>query len=285
MKAVIPAAGRGLRFLPLTKEQPKEMLPVVDRPTIQYVVEEAIGAGIEDIIIITGRGKSVIEDHFDRSPGLETSLQNSGKREELEEVRAVSDLADIHYIRQKTPRGLGDAVYCARKHVGDEPFVVMLGDTVNVSDVPVVRQLMDVYEEYGHSVIAVEAVPEHKIEDYGIIAGELIEERVYWVDDMVEKPPLEEAPSDMGITGTYVLSPSVFDCIEEVGVGKGGEVQLTDALRLLSTREEVLAYEFEGERYDIGDKLGWLKANLSLGLSHPEFSRPLEEYIRNFLSK
>ncbi len=285
MKAVIPAAGRGLRFLPLSKELPKEIMPVVDRPTIQYVVEEAVDAGIEDIIVVTGRGKGVIEDHFDRSPELEAVLESSGKWEELDAIRKTSQMADIHYVRQKAPRGLGDAVYCARRHVGDEFFSVMLADIINISEVPVVEQLIRVHEEYDCSVIAVQTIPERKIEEYGIIAGERIADRLFRVDDMVEKPSLEEAPSSLGITGTYVLSPTVFRCIERVGKGREDEVQLTDALRSLSTEEQVLAYEIEADRYDIGDRLGWLKANMALGLSHQEFSEPLRAYLNNLLSR
>lgn len=285
MKAVIPAAGMGLRFLPLTKEQPKEMLPVLDRPTIQYVVEEAIAAGIDDIIIVTGREKRSIEDHFDKSFDLEATLEKLGRTRELEEIRRISNMVDIHFIRQKVPKGLGDAVYCARKHIGDEHFAVMLGDTINISEVPVVGQLMEVNRETGATVVAVEPVPRDKIRDYGIVAGERVKERLIRVTDMVEKPSPEDAPSNMGITGTYVLSPRIFECIERVSPGANDEIQLTDALRLLLSEEEVLAYEFVGRRYDIGDKIGWLRTSLELALEHPEFGPPLRSYLGDFLSK
>jgi len=285
MKAVIPAAGMGLRFLPLTKEQPKEMLPVLDRPTIQYVVEEAIAAGIDDIIIVTGREKRAIEDHFDKSFDLEATLERLGKLEELEEIRRISNMVDIHFIRQKVPRGLGDAVLCARKHVGDEPFAVMLGDTINISDVPVVKQLIEIHEKTGASVVAVEPVSRDKVRDYGIVAGDRIGERLIRVRDMVEKPSPKEAPSNMGITGTYVLSPSIFRCIEMVQPGANGEIQLTDALRLLLADEEVLAYEFIGRRYDIGDKIGWLRTTFELALEHPEYGPALRRFLKDLLSK
>lgn len=283
MKAVIPAAGLGLRFLPLTKEQPKEMMPVLHKPTIQYVVEEAIAAGIDDIIIITGRNKRAIEDHFDRSFELEHILDAMGKTDKAEELRQISNMADIHYIRQKSPEGLGDAVYKARKHIGNEPFAVMLGDTINISRTPVIKQLIDVHERTGSSVIAVERVGPEKISDYGIIGGEEIGDRLIRVDQLVEKPAPEEAPSNIGITGRYVLTPAIFECIEKTPPGKNNEIQLTDAIRLLSTKEEVLAYRFEGRRYDIGDMLGWLKATFELALAHPEYSAHLREFIEDLL--
>ncbi|MDH7508619.1 MAG: UTP--glucose-1-phosphate uridylyltransferase GalU [Methanomassiliicoccales archaeon] len=285
MKAVIPAAGLGVRFLPLTKAQPKEMLPVVDKPTIQYVVEEAIAAGISDIIIVTGAGKRAIEDHFDRSPELEAVLERNGKEEELQEIRRISHLAEIHYIRQKTPRGLGDAVYCARRHIGNEPFAVMLGDTINIAAVPVVKQLMDVHELLGTSVIAVERVPREKIRDYGIIKARNVRERLHLIEDLVEKPIPDQAPSDYGITGTYILTPSIFHCIEQTPAGRNGEIQLTDALRLLLREEKIYAYEFEGKRYDIGDKLGWMKTNLELILDHPEFSEETTKFLLDLLRR
>lgn len=283
MKAVIPAAGLGVRFLPMTKDQPKEMLPVVHKPTIQYVVEEAVAAGIDDILIITGRGKRSIEDHFDRSIGLENALGNNGHEKELAEVMRIANMATIHYVRQKVQRGLGDAVLLARKHIGDEPFAVMLGDTINLSAVPVVRQLMDMQRERGGSVIAVESVPREKVRDYGMIKGKEVAERLYEIEDLVEKPFPEDAPSDLGITGTYVLSPRIFDCLERTPPGRGGEVQLTDALRLLSKEEKVYGLQFEGKRYDIGDKLGWLKATMELALDDPELGPPLREHLRTLI--
>lgn len=281
MKAVIPAAGLGVRFLPLTKDQPKEMLPVVHKPTIQYVVEEAVAAGITDILIVTGRGKRSIEDHFDRSFELECALERNGRKKELDEVMRVANMANVHFVRQKSPRGLGDAVLLARQHVGDEPFAVMLGDTINMSAVPVVKQLMDVQRERGGSVIAVEPVDRDKVRDYGIIAGTAVSERLYAVDDLVEKPSPEDAPSNLGITGTYVLSPRIFDCLERTPPGRGGEVQLTDALRLLREEEPLYGLQFEGTRYDIGDKLGWLKTTMRLALEDPELGPALREYLRD----
>lgn len=280
MKAIIPAAGLGIRFLPMTKVQPKEMLPVVDKPTIQYVVEEAIAAGITDIIIVTGAGKRAIEDHFDKSPELESVLKKQGKTKDLKEIRRISNMADIHYIRQKIPRGLGDAIYCARNHIGDEPFAVMLGDTINISKVPIVKQLMRVHEEVGASVLAVEPVAKEKISDYGIIDGSLVRDRLYLINDLVEKPKAQKAPSNIGITGTYVLTPGIFDCIKETSPGTNGEVQLTDALKILRKKEKIYGYWFEGTRYDIGDKLGWMKTNFELTLSHPQYSEPMRDFLR-----
>jgi len=282
---VIPAAGMGVRFLPLTKDMPKEMLPVVHKPTIQYVVEEAVAAGIEDILIITGRGKRSIEDHFDRSMELENVLGNNGRQKELDEIKRVANMATIHYVRQKVPRGLGDAVLLAKQHVGDEPFAVMLGDTINLSAVPVVRQLMGVQAKMGGSVIAVEPVAREKVRDYGIIKGESISDGLYEIEELVEKPAPEDAPSNLGITGTYVLSPRIFDCLERTPPGRGGEVQLTDALRLLSQEEKVYGLQFQGRRYDIGDKLGWLKTTMELALDDPELGPPLQEHLRALMAR
>jgi UTP--glucose-1-phosphate uridylyltransferase len=283
MKAVIPAAGWGVRFLPLTKEQPKEMIPVVDKPTIQYVVEDALAAGIDNIVIITGRHKRGIEDHFDRSYELEAVLERTGKKEYLKKVREISSMADIHFIRQKEQRGLGDAVLKARQHIGNEPFAVMLGDTIYRSKVPVVKQLMDIHKKTGKSVIAIEPVPKDKVKDYGIIAGRKVEEDLYLIDELVEKPLPELAPSNLAIAGTYVLTPEIFDCIERTPPGLNGEVQLTDALRLLRKKEDIYGWRFEGKRYDIGDMLGWLKTQMELGLLHPEYGAPLREHMENLL--
>lgn len=279
MKAVIPAAGYGTRFLPATKAQPKEMLPVYDKPTIQYVVEEAVASGIDDILIITGRGKRVIEDHFDRSIELEISLQNSGKDEYLKEVIDISELADIHFIRQKEQKGLGDAIYTAKKYVGNEPFCVLLGDTVTVSDVPCTKQLMEIFDKYDKSVIAVEHVRREKIESYGIVKCEHVDD-VLKVIDLVEKPKPEDAPSNMGIIGRYLLTPEIFECIEETSVGTGGEIQLTDAIGLLKDRQGVYAYEFKGTRYDIGTKLDWLKSSIEIALEKDEIRGELLDYIK-----
>jgi len=285
VKAIIPAAGMGLRFLPITKEQPKEMIPVMEKPTIQYVVEEAIEAGIDDILIVTGRNKRAIVDHFDKSFEIEDALERLGKLEKLEEIRRISNMVDIHYIRQKTPRGLGDAIMRARKHVGDEPFAVMLGDTINISREPVIGQLMRVHDATGMSVIAVEEVPRKKISDYGIVDGEWIDDRLMRIRELVEKPSLEEAPSNIGIAGRYVLTPEIFDCLENVRPGRGNEIQLTDAIRLMNEEVETYAYRFEGRRYDIGDMMGWLKTLFELSLRDPEYSAELIALVDEVLSK
>lgn len=278
MKAVIPAAGLGTRFLPITKAQPKEMLPVFDKPTIQYVVEEVVASGIDNILIITGRGKRAIEDHFDKSTELEMVLKNSAKDEYLRQMEEISDLADIHYVRQKEQRGLGDAIYCARKFVGDESFAVLLGDTITINDVPCTKQLMNIFEEYNSSVIAVEKVARDKIESYGIIRCTPIDS-IYEVEDLVEKPKPEDAPSDLGIIGRYVLTPEIFDAMERVAPGVGGEIQLTDALKLLLNDQKIYASEFEGKRYDIGNKLDWLKSSIEFALQNDEVKEDLIEYL------
>ncbi|MGB4362984.1 MAG: UTP--glucose-1-phosphate uridylyltransferase GalU, partial [Methanothermobacter tenebrarum] len=234
MKAVIPAAGLGTRFLPVTKAQPKEMLPVYDKPTIQYVVEEAVASGIDDILIVTGKGKRSIEDHFDRSFELEYFLKKNGKRDFLKEVEAISELADIYYVRQKEQRGLGDAIYCAKKHIdGEDAFTVLLGDTITSSKIPCIRKLIDIYNEYGSSVIAVEEVPMEKVERYGVINPKPITRNLYLVEDLVEKPPADEAPSNLAIIGRYLLESEIFDHIKDTPPGVGGEIQLTDAMRRL----------------------------------------------------
>ncbi|MCL4347106.1 MAG: UTP--glucose-1-phosphate uridylyltransferase GalU [Candidatus Thermoplasmatota archaeon] len=280
MKAVIPAAGMGTRFLPLTKVQPKEMLPVVDKPVIQYVVEEAVNAGITDIIIVTGREKRAIEDHFDSSPELERVLRERKKDDYLKRVKEITSLADIHYIRQKYPRGLGDAVYCARHHIGNESFAVMLGDTINISKVPVVKQLMTVHDELDSSVIAVEKVTRDKISDYGIIGGKMIRKRLYSIDELVEKPDPAAAPSDLGITGTYVLTPGIFDAIERTEPDIRDEIQLTNALSILKKREKIYGYAFEGRRYDIGDIYLWMKVNLELTLKSSKYGQRLKREMK-----
>jgi UTP--glucose-1-phosphate uridylyltransferase len=279
MKAVIPAAGYGTRFLPATKAQPKEMLPVYDKPTIQYVVEEAVASGIDDILIIIGRGKRAIEDHFDRSIELELSLENSQKDEYLKEIIDISELADIHFIRQKEQKGLGDAIYTARKYVGDEPFCVLLGDTVTVSDTPCTKQLIDIYEKNRGSVIAVEKVKKEEIERYGIIKGEPID-GILKITDLVEKPKFENAPSDLGIIGRYLLTPEIFDCIGKTPRGTGGEIQLTDGIGLLKDVQDVYAYEFKGTRYDIGTKLDWLKSSIEIALQRDDIKEELLDYLK-----
>ncbi|BDZ70528.1 UTP--glucose-1-phosphate uridylyltransferase GalU [Methanobacterium petrolearium] len=280
MKAVIPAAGLGTRFLPATKAQPKEMLPVYNKPTIQYVVEEAVASGIDDILIITGKGKRSIEDHFDRSFELEYSLRNCGKMDYLVEVEAISEMADIYYVRQKKQKGLGDAILCAKKHIDGQPFAVLLGDTISQSSVPCTQQLLDVHEKYDSSAIAIERVPRDKIERYGIIKGQEVEDSVYKIEDMVEKPRPEEAPSDLAITGRYVLDPEIFDHIEDVPPGVGGEIQLTDAMRQL---DSIYGHIFDGKIYDIGNNVEWLKSSLEIALQDPDVNGELREYLKNIL--
>ena len=280
MKAVIPAAGLGTRFLPATKAQPKEMLPVFNKPTIQYVVEEAVSSGIEDILIITGKGKRSIEDHFDRSFELEYSLQNSGKKESLQEIEAISEMADIYYVRQKKQKGLGDAISTAKNHIDGEPFAVLLGDTITQSRIPCTKQLMDTFHKHGASTIAIERVPDEKVERYGIIKGKQISENVYRIEDMVEKPSLESAPSNLAITGRYILVPEIFDHIKNVEPGVGGEIQLTDAMRLLG---EVYGYVFEGKIYDIGNTVEWLKSSIEIALTDANVKGELEQYLKELL--
>ncbi len=278
MKAVIPAAGLGTRFLPATKAQPKEMLPVYDKPTIQYVIEESVNSGVDDILIVTGKGKRSIEDHFDRSFELEHHLKTKGKEEFLKEIEYISDLADIHFIRQKKQKGLGDAIYCAKKHVGSDPFVVMLGDTITKDTVPCTKQLIDIHEKYGKSVIALEEVPDEKVERYGIIGGEEIEPNIYQIDKLVEKPPLRVAPSNLAIMGRYVLTPDIFDCIENVEPGYGGEIQLTDALSKL---DEIYGQVFKGQSYDIGNRIDWLKTSLKFALEDENAKDEILNFIKN----
>ena len=278
MKAVIPAAGLGTRFLPATKAQPKEMLPVYDKPTIQYVIEESVNSGVDDILIVTGKGKRSIEDHFDRSFELEHHLKTKGKEDFLKELEYISDLADIHFIRQKKQKGLGDAIYCAKKHVGNDPFVVMLGDTITKDTVPCTKQLIDIYEKYGKSVIALEEVPDEKVERYGIIGGEEIEDSIYKIDKLVEKPPLRVAPSNLAIMGRYVLTPDIFDCIENVQPGYGGEIQLTDALSKL---DEIYGQVFKGQSFDIGNRIDWLKTSIKFALEDEDAKDEIMNFIKN----
>lgn len=280
MKAVIPAAGFGTRFLPATKAQPKEMLPVFDKPTIQYVIEEAVASGIDDILIVTGKNKRSIEDHFDKSFELEHTLDVSGKDKYLKQIRDITDLADICYIRQKEQKGLGDAIYCARKHVGDEPFAVMLGDTITKGNTPCTKQLIDIYNKYDASAISLEEVPMEKVERYGIIKGEEIEKDVYKINQLVEKPPMSEAPSNLAIMGRYVLTPDIFDKIDETEPGVGGEIQLTDALSKL---DAIYGNTFEGKTYDIGNRLEWLKTSIEFAMDDEESREDLLEYLRTIV--
>jgi UTP--glucose-1-phosphate uridylyltransferase len=279
MKAVIPAAGLGTRFLPATKAQPKEMLPVYNKPTIQYVVEEAVASGIDDILIITGKGKRSIEDHFDRSFELEYSLRNCGKMDYLVSRGYLRD-GRLYYVRQKKQKGLGDAILCAKKHIDGQPFAVLLGDTISQSSVPCTQQLLDVHEKYDSSAIAIERVPRDKIERYGIIKGQQVEDSVYKIEDMVEKPRPEEAPSDLAITGRYVLDSEIFDHIEDVPPGVGGEIQLTDAMRQL---DSIYGHIFDGKIYDIGNNVEWLKSSLEIALQDPDVNGELREYLKNIL--
>ncbi len=279
-KAVIPAAGSGTRFLPATKAQPKEMLPIIDTPTIQYVVEEAVAAGIKDILIITGKGKRAIEDHFDRNFELEQILKGKNEESLLQQIRQTAEMANIHYIRQKESNGLGDAVYQARDHVGDEPFAVLLGDTIINSRVPVMQQLIDCHAEYGETVIAVETVPEEKIPRYGIISGEKVRDNIHRVKDLVEKPRIEESPSNLAIAGRYILSPEIFSILEGLPKGANNEVQLTDALRTLQARQPVYSLTIEGTRYDIGNKLDYLKTQVEYGLRREEFREAFLAFLK-----
>jgi UTP--glucose-1-phosphate uridylyltransferase len=281
-KGVFPAAGLGTRFLPATKAQPKEMLPLVDKPTIQYVVEEAVASGLAEIIIVTGRGKRAIEDHFDASFELEYFLQDRGKTEELAQIKTISELASVSYVRQKEPLGLGHAILCARTLVGDEPFGVFLGDDIiGGTETPCMKQLLDVFDRYGGPVVAVERVPRERIHQYGVIAGRNIGGNVWEIDDLVEKPRAEEAPSDLAIIGRYVLTPDLFGILAETAADKRGEIQLTDGLRTLRKRRSMYAVEFRGKRYDTGDKLGFLKATVEFALARPDLADAFRAYLKS----
>lgn len=282
-KAIIPAAGLGTRFLPATKAQPKEMLPIVDKPTIQYIVEEAIASGIEDIIIISGRGKRAIEDHFDKSYELEETLFKKEKMALLEEIQGISNMANIHYIRQKEPRGLGHAINCAKHFIGDEPFAVLLGDDiVQTEDKPCLKQLIDVFERYNSSVVGVQPVPDEEVSKYGIVSPKSseIEPGVIHVKDLVEKPKMAEAPSNYAIMGRYVLRPEIFTILDNLAPGAGNEIQLTDAIKKLNEEQVVLAYEFTGDRYDVGDKLGFVKATVDFALQRDDLKEDMLNYLQ-----
>jgi UTP--glucose-1-phosphate uridylyltransferase len=285
-KAVLPAAGLGTRFLPATKAQPKEMLPLVDKPLIQYSVEECLASGIENIIIVTGRGKHAIEDHFDASPGLERLLEQSGKKDLAEMVRNIAEMTHVSYIRQKEALGLGHAVLTAKELVGDEPFAVLLGDVVFDGPNPATKQLVDVYDATGLGVIAVEPVPRENIHLYGVIDAKPEPnsrwgDRLLRISNLVEKPKTEDAPSNLSITGRYLLPPEIFDCIERTPPGRGGEIQLTDALRILAQEHGLLALVYEGKSYDAGDKLGFLKATVEMALKNPEFAADFSAYLKS----
>lgn len=280
MKAVIPAAGLGTRFLPLTKNSPKEMLPVIDKPAIQYVVEEAVGAGIKDIVIITGRGKEVIENHFDVAYELEKILEERGEDEKREEIRRISELAEIFYVRQKIPLGLGHAIYKAKNHVGNETFAVMLGDDIIVSEEPCIGQLMKIYERYNASIIAVQEVNREDVSKYGILDYEEINDSLFKIKRVVEKPGVELAPSNIAVMGRYILTPEIFECIEKTNPGKNNEIQLTDALNMLIEREDIYGYKFDGRRFDLGDKWDWLRINIEMAMEREEFADKMRELIK-----
>lgn len=289
-KAVIPAAGFGTRFLPATKATPKEMLPIVDKPTIQYIVEEALASGIEEILIISGHAKRAIEDHFDSAPVLERELEEKGKDDLLAIVRETADI-NVHYIRQKKMRGLGDAILCAKSFMAGEPFAVLLGDDVVYADAtkgqqPALRQLIDIYDAYGGSVLGCQQVAAEKVSSYGIVAGkEIAGSKLLKVSDMIEKPELSEAPSNIAVLGRYIISPTIFELLEHTAPGKGGEVQLTDALKQLALVEPVWAYCFEGKRYDVGDKLGFLKATVEFALRRPDLGGPFRSYLEELMKE
>lgn len=279
-KAVIPAAGLGTRFLPATKAQPKEMLPIIDTPVIQYVIQECVDSGIEDILIISGKGKRSIEDHFDRNFELESRITKKEDEEIYTQLRHIENMANIHFIRQKELNGLGDAIYHARFHCGNEPFAVLLGDTIIDSVIPVTQQLIDTFEQYKQMIIAVETVPPDKVSRYGIVGGDAISDKLLQIGEMVEKPDKSIAPSNLAIAGRYILTPEIFTALEKTPKGKGNEIQLTDALRLLLKRENMIAQTIEGKRHDIGNKLDFLKTTIEFALKREEFAEPLMKFLK-----
>lgn len=279
-KAVIPAAGLGTRFLPATKAIPKEMLPIVDKPTIQYIVEEAIASGIEDILIITGRNKGSIEDHFDRAVELEDNLEQTNKEELLEEVRKISKMINIHTVRQKNPLGLGHAVYCAKSFVGNEPFAVLLGDDVVDSQKPCLKQMIEVFEQYNSTILGVQPVGWENVNKYGIVSGNKINDNIYSVKDLVEKPSQDKAPTNIAILGRYIITPKIFEILENTSKGVGGEIQLTDGLRELCNIEDVYAYTFEGRRYDVGSKIGFLQATVDFAMKRDDLRDDFKAYLK-----
>ena len=285
-KAIIPAAGFGTRFLPATKSQPKEMLPVVDKPTIQYIVEEAVESGIEDILIVIGRYKSVIEDHFDRSVELEMELEKKGKYDMLEQIQDIAGMANIQFVRQKTALGLGHAVYCAKNFIGNEPFAVMLGDDiVDSPEYPCLKQMMDLYEREQCSILGVKEVALQGIHKYGVVDGNKIAEGLYTVRSLVEKPKAEAAPSNVAIMGRYIITPAIFDILEKTAPGAGNEIQLTDALKTLATKEKMLAYAFKGRRHDVGDKLGFLQATVDFALQRDDLRYDFLAYLEQIVQQ
>lgn len=280
-KAIIPAAGLGTRFLPATKAIPKEMLPIVDKPTIQYIVEEVISSGIEDLLIITGRNKGSLEEHFDRAIELEYNLEKNKKEDLLEEVRKISKMVNIHTVRQKDPKGLGHAVYCAKSFVNNEPFAVLLGDDIVDSGVPCLKQMIDMYEEYNSSILGVQEVAWENVNKYGIVSGDKVNERIYTVNDLVEKPDINKAPTNIAILGRYIITPEIFKILENTKIGVGGEIQLTDGLKELAKIQKMYAYIFEGKRYDVGSKIGFLEATVDFALKRDD----LKDSFKSYLSK
>lgn len=279
-KAVIPVAGLGTRFLPATKAQPKEMLPIFDKPAIQYIVEEALDSGIVDLVFVTGRGKQAIENHFDKSFELEHYLREKGQYQLLNKVERTSNLAEIYYVRQKEPLGLGNAIYCARTYVGHEPFAVFLADDLIYSEKPAINQLMDAYKKYKTVILAVEEVPSEKVPNYGIIKPKEIDKNTYKVEDLIEKPLAANAPSNLGVIGRYILVPEIFEIIPKLTKGKNGEIQLTDAIRILSKSRPVYAVKMQGKRYDTGDKLGYMEASVEYALRDKEIGSKLKSYLK-----
>jgi len=279
-KAVIPAAGFGTRFLPATKSIPKEMLPIVDKPTIQYIVEEIIASGIEDVLIITGRNKGSIEDHFDRSVELEEHLEKNNKEELLEEIRKISRMINVHTVRQKDPKGLGHAVYCAKSFVGNEPFAVLLGDDVVDAEKPCLKQMIETYDNYNASILGVQQVLWENVNKYGIVSGQKINDKIYKVHDLIEKPDRNAAPTNIAILGRYILTPDIFNILENTKKGVGGEIQLTDALRELCNIQNIFAYIFDGKRYDVGSKLGFLEATVDFALKREDLRDSFKEYLK-----
>lgn len=284
-KAVIPAAGFGTRFLPATKAQPKEMLPIIDTPTIQYVIQECVDSGIEDILIITGRGKRSIEDHFDRNVELESKLKENEDIALYTQLRRIEDMANIHYIRQKELNGLGDAIYHAKDHCGNEPFAVLLGDTIIDSVIPATQQLIDTYEQYKQTILGVEIVLKEKVNRYGIVGGEKISEKIMQVDQLIEKPEVRQAPSKLAVAGRYILTPQIFNALEKTEMGKGNEIQLTDALKIMLKHENIIAQTIEGTRYDVGNKLDFLKTTIEFALKRKEFAKPFATYLKKLVKK
>ena len=282
-KAIIPAAGLGTRFLPATKAQPKEMLPIVDKPAIQYIVEEILQSGITDILIITGRNKRALEDHFDISVELEDELAEKQKEDLLKIVMDISKMANIHYVRQKKAMGLGHAVNCAKTFVGNEPFAVLLADDIIKSDVPCLKQLMTIYDKYQCSVLGVQKVPNEDVNKYGIVDGQPIDQSIYAVNTLIEKPSIESAPSNIAIIGRYIITPEIFNILNNTQPGAGGEIQLTDALKELATQQNIMAAEFTGKRYDVGDKLGFLKATVEFALDREDLKESFNTYLKSVI--